>query len=934
MSLSTIVTSFQSAIKMKTFKKQLNKVADRVANKMEGVGMDIGHGITNVTQKIRGELKPGSSIESPHQAPLITRVPSFAETVLPNDNLTKFVGDYKSVTSHPNQDTQNTTGRARDWWYRKEGCDYLIVNIRDAKQLSTSDFETHSATTCVKVRVGDPEAGKSAYLEGCTRVIHRTRDPFWGQTFFFPLAQFNPDTPFSASVLASSSSGIQGYSSSGSVYTTLGYLLENIKGSTAPYSRWYQLTKKKSSDRVRGEVCMVVAILPRYIYDVIQWSEDGHNLLDPQLLKALMAPFTLQVTVDELRQMMTTLSADDVTELLETLHLFVSIGRTSVTKKVTAKEVATTIEGAFRIVSFKIEEKISIPLDKAFDVSYSWATKKKNKEEVGDIKIYLRHGKEDVLKTQVPIWDVPVYREPAKVPDKDASAPSDGKESLAEAEGKKWVVGDIHNTGTTWQMGAFQNWLVGMGAKLPTGRGATSAVDSCSIQESDFTPALSHTSGSSTAAVLPPAASAPSPLSTTSTPTVQGSAPSAVQLNRSSTSSLESADNMPVLTGMAIARHFMRPPCGPEGFLYKRSMERYITDIYNTPELHVKLVLLNTKLADASSAKVTLDDEAEDEEEVDKEGGGDQVLVPISSPMALDVVVSDFAVGAKPKRVFEVLFKADSEFRAKMVQKEDLKNAVTGNFVSDPELAKARGIRGAKSRTVTYVRPLTIPIPMAPKQCDVTEVHSLLVNEAGGFVVECKVTTNAPKGDAFFVLIQWVGISDGASNTKVRISFKVEFIKSVGFLKGAIEGGAVSSTKTLMKGWESELQKALPVTSVSVSEPGLTASQSLQTVSSMAVAAEIPKKTWFSDLSGLSLDSLTQIVFLLILLITLIYLGLAMWFVSQSVSWLAEALAVRLVSGHSSDDKAASDAVARMATQKVLEYLTASPGVGVEKVEL
>jgi hypothetical protein len=29
----------------------------------------------------------------------------------------------------------------------------------------------------------------------------------------------------------------------------------------------------------------------------------------------------------------------------------------------------------------------------------------------------------------------------------------------------------------------------------------------------------------------------------------------------------------------------------------------------------------------------------------------------------------------------------------------------------------------------------------------------------------------------------------------------VEFVKSVGFLKGAIEGGVVSSMKTLMKGW-------------------------------------------------------------------------------------------------------------------------------------
>ena len=70
-------------------------------------------------------------------------------------------------------------------------------------------------------------------------------------------------------------------------------------------------------------------------------------------------------------------------------------------------------------------------------------------------------------------------------------------------------------------------------------------------------------------------------------------------------------------------------------------------------------------------------------------------------------------------------------------------------------------------------------------------------------MVQAKITTNAPKGDTFFVLIQWVGVADGANRTRVSITFEVEFIKSVGFLKGAIQGGAVSSTKTLMQGWVS-----------------------------------------------------------------------------------------------------------------------------------
>ena len=85
----------------------------------------------------------------------------------------------------------------------------------------------------------------------------------------------------------------------------------------------------------------------------------------------------------------------------------------------------------------------------------------------------------------------------------------------------------------------------------------------------------------------------------------------------------------------------------------------------------------------------------------------------------------------------------------------------------------------------------------------------MIVREAGGFVLESRITTNAPKGDTFFVLIQWVGVAEGSNRTRVRISFKVEFIKSVGFLKGAIEGGAVGSTKKLMKVWVSLLKCGL-----------------------------------------------------------------------------------------------------------------------------
>ncbi len=47
---------------------------------------------------------------------------------------------------------------------------------------------------------------------------------------------------------------------------------------------------------------------------------------------------------------------------------------------------------------------------------------------------------------------------------------------------------------------------------------------------------------------------------------------------------------------------------------------------------------------------------------------------------------------------------------------------VTGGWEADPA---AGGNSKRKVRNVTYTRPISIPLPMSPKKCDVTEVHSV-----------------------------------------------------------------------------------------------------------------------------------------------------------------------------------------------------------------
>ena len=69
------------------------------------------------------------------------------------------------------------------------------------------------------------------------------------------------------------------------VLTTVGHLLEPVTGIFEPFPRWYRLTRKKASDKVSGEVCLIIVVVPKYIYQVLNWSEDSQTLLDPQMLQ-------------------------------------------------------------------------------------------------------------------------------------------------------------------------------------------------------------------------------------------------------------------------------------------------------------------------------------------------------------------------------------------------------------------------------------------------------------------------------------------------------------------------------------------------------------------------------------------------------------------------------------------------------------------------
>ena len=674
-----------------------------------------------------------------------------------------------------------------NWWAEPQHADdYVAIFIRDAKGLAVKELHHMSSSTYVRIRIQNRGAdGVIKTHEASTRTVHHTRNPLFGQLFFFPISLIKPDTIGTISVI--NPGIIDGFA--GEVQSTFEHYLAACDGPMAHVIQWYKLQKKKASDKgITGELCMLMTVVPQRIYQVLQWSESPSTLLDPQILNALLAQFTLRISFERILNIrFMDLVKDDVDDIVNRLQIQVRVGRSVVTLKIQPKDVkyGQQVSDKGKLVStasFNLSEEISIPLTSSFDVAFNVMTKKRQKDEIGDIRIYVMDGKKDILfKVQVPIWEVGLKR--------------DLINNSSESEACKYQI--------PWEQGGTE----------------AAVLNSCMIENIDAW--MKRMADEALRGSPPP----PNPPVPGSAPGEKTSDPSVrrVQVSASSEPDARSSTNpnangqkidddtlrrVPDLTGVAMTRAFARPTppnkvgkinlhfpsiytnirtSTHKGYVYKRLGEPYAFElIEGHPEVQVAMILVPTSITatgQAAKEEENPEDSSDDEEEAKAEEAA-----PIALPPPLLVIVCEVVIGGGPLSVFDAIFKQDSSFRIKQAAQEGLTDITIGSWEgSGPE----------KERKVTYVRPISIPLPMAPKKCNVNEIQKIKAKEAGGFVVETKISTDAPKGDTFFVLIQHAACSDG-SNTRLRMSFQVEFTKPVGFLKGAIEGGALSSTKKLI----------------------------------------------------------------------------------------------------------------------------------------
>ncbi|GAX84880.1 hypothetical protein CEUSTIGMA_g12301.t1 [Chlamydomonas eustigma] len=860
---------------MKALKKNLNKVA----NTIDGIGSGIGQSITQVRDKLIFE-----SNDDFRAPPIISSVPSFARVTLDGDTgdtaqaETSTAGDrdedlkglsrstpfkhvfknqgtldvdvqplstgingaerLENVVSVFSDETRvRDTSEAGHWWTFDDS-NYLCISVREGKGLMAVDHSCNSSSTFVKVKIGDPEVDMLEESE--TRLCHRNRSPLWAQNFFYPLAGLTPDTRICVSVTATNVGRINILDYfAGQVLTTLGHLLGPTEDIMEPIPRWYKLTRRRPTDKVSGELLLIVAVIPRSFYETVSWSEDPSNLLDPLTHKNLMKGYSLYTNLKELKLLKINMDCDeDISSSLDKLAVELRMGSISIKKPVRVKDTQLTNEGAAtRVLTCSFEsEVIAFPLDSCFDTPLKKLSRK-DRDEVGDFKIYLMHGKDVLAKTQVPVWDIPLLEEDEysfedEIPLAEMTSDKRVKSAICKENVDTFlkqlagIQDSVTNSSSHYSGSVSSQFSADPGVQIQplattSANAALPTISSGRVHISQSIPDLIQSSVQKPPGIKEKASSRRSSIHEPGElmPEKSSTFPISGARGGSKLSDIPQAEkSAPCLTGLALARNLLR---GEKGrYLYKRSMESYTAVITSSPELVCWMHLGPNKTQQGQSldepaggGAMHADYVTEQDSGTLNEGGlsaaNDGVVEPIKLPPNLSNLVIEVLVAGKPDEVFDKCFSAESSFRTRMVVKEGLRDVKLGDWAPDPNKSASTGYKDVKSRSMTYIRPLQIPVPMAPKQCNVTETQWMIAREPGGFVFEKKVSTDGPKCDCFYMTILVTGAPHGSSGTKISASFQIEWIKSAGFLKGAIEGGAISSTKKLWLDLVGELVKEL-----------------------------------------------------------------------------------------------------------------------------
>jgi len=683
---------------------------------------------------------------------------------------------------------------------------WICVTLKEARSLGAYDYDTQSSDPFAKLRLTLPGEKAPVISEHRTRTVHRNLSPMFEERLLCPLSGLSPACMFHLSLYDADWLRAEFM---GQVKQSLGQLLEAIEDVNKPSQpRWYSLMGKsnKPKNSCEGEVLLQVELMSYTQAEQHRRNQDKFKR--PEFLEARFNDTQLELGAQSLLFSHRVRDAKAIEDFLGKASIEVRVGQSMIRQPIRPK-VKEGLKGEQKL-ELELDDKIIIPLHDAFQGNIMVFDKKAS-SEIADIKIYICVGSEQMYKTQVPLWAVPVQNE-------EVSESEDDEGSSPVPSSSKSV------------------------SNVPLGKASSTPVKGLSR---------------SSAANLDKAESTPSF-------TASGNKAEPLSVSEARTKSVvwKGLPRSQAEVGLLVASDLVHTTS------FSRNMEHYSARQTTLPscQLGFSLNIVPRQVAtpgpsgDGENCGCTVLDVCEDQE--DERDAPPLKNVP--APLESKVLEANFPCG--PCKLYQLLFKAGSELIDQIAKREGLTKMDIGPW----GLSNCVDGKQARQRTWKYTKPLNIPIPFSPKIADVTEVHTLQIKEVSGWLLEIVITTDAPKGDTFKVVNQVLCMrGTSAGSCSLRVTMTVEFLKNVGFLKGAIQGGALKDT---VKHWGEEVSAVLRA-SLAGSSPDAAAEDNKDTeVAALpSSAAPAPKHSF----APLLLPGLMALGALLVvgLLFTLAYTG-------------------------------------------------------------
>ncbi|KAF5836278.1 hypothetical protein DUNSADRAFT_6186 [Dunaliella salina] len=669
---------------------------------------------------------------------------------------------------------------------------WICVTLKEARNLGAYDYDTQSSDPFAKLRLTLPGEKAPVISEHRTRTVHRNLSPMFEERLLCPLSGLSPACMFHLSLYDADWLRAEFM---GQVRQSLGQLLEAIEDVDTPSEpKWYSLMGKKPKNACEGEVQLQAELMT--YSQAEQHRRNQEKFKRPEFLEARFIDTQLELGAQSLLFSHRVKDAKAIGDFLGKASIEVRVGQSMIRQPIRPR-VKDGLKGEERL-ELVMEDKIIIPLHDAFHGSIMVFDKKASSETSmsgASVITAVKFCQQLPLSTSHAF----VLQHAQTNQYEEGSSPQQSRKSTSSGP-----LGKANSTPVK-------------GVPCP-------ASNAANLGKADSTPSCTSNGGKNE--------------------------PISVSEARTRSVLWKGQPRTQADCGLLVASDHMHT------HYFARHMEHYSAEKAKLPwcQLGFTLNIVPRQVVSAGGPSgeegdcvgCTVLDVCEDQE--DERDAPPLKNVP--APLESKVMEANFPCGPCKSDVTAFWVKysptlgpqktSDIDPMNQEIGCDVLREGLTKMDIGPWGLSSCADGKQSRQRTWKYTKPLNIPVPFAPKIADVIEVHTLQIKEVSGWLLEIVITTDAPKGDTFKVVNQVLCMrGSSAGSCSLRVTMMVDFLKNVGFLKSAIQGGALKDTVTH---WDKEVSAVLRATLAGESPDAAAADAKAEVAPLPSSAAPAPKQ--------------------------------------------------------------------------------------------